>query len=281
VISVNIILPERVKLPERAGDGHKGIFGKVAVFGGSAGMAGSVCLAATAALRAGAGVAYAVVPEEIYRICQIKLTEVMVKPDNDPKSVYDGADVMVIGPGYLSKNGISHIMEIAKQHTKPVVVDAEGLNYINEFAEYRKNIKNEKCETVITPHPGEFAKMLSITREEVNQNREYLAEKYAYENNLTVLLKGKNTVIASPNGEKAINPTGTDAISTAGSGDVLSGLIGGLMAQGLTAFDAAVTGAYLHGLAGELAEAEMSAYSVMAGDILNFVGKAYACLINN
>jgi NAD(P)H-hydrate epimerase len=269
VISLNIALPERV------GDSHKGTYGKVAVFGGSAGMAGSVCLAATAALRAGAGVSYAVVPEEIYQICQIKLTEVMVKPDSDRWGAYDAADVMVIGPGYLSKNGISHIMEIAGRHTKPVVVDAEGLNYINEFAEYKKNNESKGCDAVITPHPGEFAKMLSLTREEVNRNREYLAEKYAYENNLTVLLKGKNTVIAGQNGEKAINPTGSSALSTAGSGDVLAGVIGGLIAQGLSVFDAAVTGAYLHGLAGELAEAEMSAYSVMAGDILNFIGKAF------
>ena len=258
-----------IKLPVRISDSHKGTYGKVAVFGGSMGMAGSVCLAAAAALRAGAGISFAVVPKEILEICQIKLTEVMVKADTFPKEIFDSVDSLVVGPGYLSKNGISHIMDIAQQSSKPMVIDAEGLKYIKNI----KENKNKNC--VITPHPGEFAKLLSVTREEVNENRKYLAKKYAAENGCTVLLKGKNTVIASPNGEIVINPTGGSGLSTAGSGDVLAGIIGGLMAQRMTPFDAAVSGAYIHGLAGDLAEADITAYSVMASDILNYIGKAF------
>ena len=255
----------KIELPDRISDSHKYTYGRAAVFGGSMGMAGSVCLAANAVLKIGAGISYAVVPEEIFTICQIKLTEVMVKTDSDPHSIFSAVDAVVVGPGYLSKNGIEHIMNIAQQSSKPMIIDAEGLKYIKE--NYNRN-----C--VITPHVGEFAELLGITREKVNNNREGLAKKYAAEKNCVVLLKGKNTVVASPTGEIVINPTGGSGLSTAGSGDVLSGMIGGLLAQGLPPFKAAVTGAYIHGLAGDLAEKDMSPYSVTASDILNYIGRA-------
>ena len=259
----------KIELPKRFDNSHKGTYGKTAVFGGSMGMAGSVCLASTAVLRIGAGVSYAVVPKKILEICQIKLTEVMVRPEDEYSAVFDTIDSLVVGPGYLSKNGIAHIMEIAQQSSKPMIIDAEGLKYIKN--KMHEN-KNPNC--VITPHIGEFAHLLDITCEQVNENREYLAKKYAGDNSCVVLLKGKNTVIASPNGETVINETGGSGLSTAGSGDVLAGIIGGLSAQGMPPFRAACTGAYIHGLAGDLAEKDMSPYSVMATDILNYIGKA-------
>ena len=257
----------KIKLPKRIEDGHKGTYGKVAVFGGSMGMAGSVCLASTAVLRIGAGISYAVVPNEILEICQIKLTEVMVKSDDEYAEVFGSVDSLVVGPGYLSKNGIEHIMKIAQQSSKPMVIDAEGLKYIK-----KNKIKNPNC--IITPHVGEFAQLLDVTIEHINENREYLAKKYAMENNCVVLLKGKNTVTASPKGEIVINETGGSGLSTAGSGDVLAGITGGLLAQGMPPFSAAYTGAYIHGLAGDLAQEDMSPYSVIATDILNYIGKA-------
>ena len=262
---------KKIELPKRVEDSNKATCGRVSVFGGSMGMAGSVCLASTAALRIGAGIAYAVVPDDILVICQIKLTEVMVKSEDEYKVMFDLSDSLVIGPGYLSKNGISHIMKIAQRSSKPMVVDAEGLKYIKN-----KKIKNPNC--VITPHSGEFANLLSVTCEYVNENREYLAKKYAEEHGCVVVLKGKNTVAASPEGEIYINKTGGSGLSTAGSGDVLSGMIGGLMAQGLTPFSAACTGVYIHGMAGDLAERDMSPYSLMSNDILNYIGKAIVYL---
>ncbi len=254
-------------MPKRHPNSHKGTFGRVAVFGGSRGMAGSVVMASTAALHSGAGYSYAVVPDEIYSLAEQKLTEVIVKSDKEYKKMYEMADALVIGPGYLSNSGISHIMKLAGCGNKPVVVDAEGLNYLNQI--------KPTCPTVITPHPGEFAKLVGVSAEEVNKNRIYLSGKYAKEHNVVVVLKGARTVIAAPNGEIRINTTGNSGMATAGSGDVLAGIIGGMLAMGASPFDAAVLGVYLHGLAGDLAAKETSEYALTATKISEYIGKAF------
>ena len=254
-------------LPKRHPNSHKGTFGRVAVFGGSKGMAGSVIMASGAALKTGAGYSYAVVPDEIFSLAEQKLTEVIVKSDKEYKKMYDVADALVVGPGYLSNPGISHIMKLAQQGSKPVVVDAEGLNYIS----HHKRV----CPMIITPHPGEFAKLVGLSTEEVNRNRIYLSGKYAKENNVIVVLKGAATVIAAPNGDIRINTTGNSGMATAGSGDVLSGIIGGMLAMGAAPFDSAVLGVYLHGLAGDLAAKETSEYGLTATKISDYIGKAF------
>ena len=254
-------------VPKRMPNSHKGTYGRVMVFGGSKGMAGSVVMVSTAALRSGAGYSYAVVPDEIFSSAEQKLTEVIVKSDKDYKKMYEMADALVIGPGYLSNTGISHIMKLASQGRKPVVVDAEGLNYISHT--------KRTCPMILTPHPGEFAKLVGLSTEEVNQNRIYLSGKYAKENNVVVVLKGARTVIAAPNGEIRINTTGNSGMATAGSGDVLSGIIGGMLAMGASLFDSAVAGVYLHGLAGDLAVKETSEYALTATKISDYIGKAF------
>ena len=257
----------RQLFPKRPSVSHKGTFGKVSVFGGSEGMCGSVVMASEAVLRAGAGMAYACVNDNIFDIVSQKLTEVIVKREKDFREIYDSCDVCLVGPGYISKTGIVHIMKLAQRGTKPLVVDAEGLNYINN--------KDRKCPLVLTPHPKEFSKMIGLGVEEINSNRIYLSQKYAKENNAVLVLKGARTIIASPDGEVRINKSGSNALATAGSGDVLSGLIAGLIAQSLSPFDAATLGVYIHGLAGELGAKELSQYSLKASDILNYIGKAF------
>lgn len=252
--------------PKRYPNSHKGTYGKVAVFGGSKGMTGSVLLAGDGVLRAGAGLSYLAVSEDIFSSVEMKALEHIVVSDKDYKKILKDKDAVVIGMGYLSNPKISHIMKVIQQNTTPVVVDAEGLNYIEN--------KERKCPMIITPHPGEFSKLIGINIKEVNENRIYLSQKYAKENNITVVLKGAKTVVASPKGEVRIIESGTDAMATAGAGDVLAGLIGGFLAQGLSPFDAGSFGAYIHGLAGELAQKDLSAYSVKASDILNYIGKA-------
>lgn len=254
-------------MPERHPNSHKGTFGRVVTFGGSRGMAGSVVMASTAALRTGAGYSYAVVPDEIFSLAEQKLTEVIVKSDKEYKKMYELADALVIGPGYLSNSGLSHIMKLAGCGSKPVVVDAEGLNYLNQT--------QTVCPMVITPHPGEFAKLVGLSAQEVNKNRIYLSGKYAKEHNVVVVLKGARTVIAAPNGEIRINTTGNSGMATAGSGDVLAGMIGSMLAMGASAFDAAVLGVYLHGLAGDLAAKETSEYALTATKISEYIGKAF------
>lgn len=253
--------------PKRPQNSHKGIFGKVGVFGGSEGMCGSVVMASEAVLRAGAGMVFTCVNENIFDTVSQKLTEAIIKKEKDYKEVYENTDVCLVGPGYISKTGITHIMKLAQQNEKPLVVDAEGLNYINK--------KDRRCPLVLTPHPKEFSKMIGLGVEEINNNRIYLSQKYAKENNCVLVLKGAKTVIASPKGEVRINKSGSSSLATAGSGDVLSGLIAGLIAQGLSPFDGATLGVYLHGLAGELGAREMSEYSLKASDILNYIGKAF------
>lgn len=253
-------------LPKRNPNSHKGTFGRTVVFGGSKGMAGSVVMASTAALKTGSGYSYAVVPDEIFSLAEEKLTEVIVKSDKDYKKMYEMADSLVIGPGYLSNSGILHIMKLAQQGSKPVVVDAEGLNYINHA--------KKTCPMIITPHPGEFSRLIGLSPEEINQNRVYLSGKYAKENNVIVVLKGAATVIAAPNGEIRINSTGNSGMATAGSGDVLSGMIGSFLAMGISPFDSAVLGVYLHGLAGDLAAKEESEYALTATKIIEYIGKA-------
>ena len=187
--------------------------------------------------------------------------------DKEYKKMYELADSLVIGPGYLSNPGISHIMKLAQQGRKPVVCDAEGLNYISHA--------KRTCPMILTPHPGEFAKLVGLSAEEVNQNRIYLSGKYAKENNVIVVLKGARTVIAAPTGEICINTTGNSGMATAGSGDVLSGMIGGFLAMGAAPFDSAVLGVYFHGLAGDLAAKETSEYALTATKISDYIGKAF------
>lgn len=254
-------------LPKRHPNSHKGTFGRVCVFGGSKGMVGSVVMASTAALNTGAGYSYAVVPDEIFSLAEQKLTEVIVRSDKEYKRMYECADALVVGPGYLSNSGISHIMKLAQQGTKPIVVDAEGLNYISQT--------KRECPMILTPHPGEFSKMIGLSVEEVNQNRIYLSGKYAKEHNVILVLKGAATVIAAPSGEIRINSTGNSALATAGSGDVLSGMIGAFLAMGASPMDSAVLGVYLHGLAGNLASLDYSEYGVTATKISDYIGKAF------
>ena len=252
--------------PARYENSHKGTYGKVSVFAGSAGMLGSVLLSSAAVLKAGAGLCVAAVNDEIFKSVEARVTEVIVKHDKDYKKIIENSDTLVIGSGYLSNPKISHIMKLAQHGTLPVVVDAEGLNYINN--------KDRKCPMVVTPHPGEFSKMIGLNTKEINENRIYLSQKYAKENNAVVVLKGARTVVSSPNGETRIIKSGTNGMATAGSGDVLAGLIGGFLAQGLSTFDAASLGAYIHGLAGELAAHDLTVYSVTASDILGNIGRA-------
>ncbi len=268
-LNIHLIDNEMAKtlFPKRYENSHKGTYGRVAVFGGSEGMSGSVVMASEAVLRSGAAISYACVNDDIFNIVSQKVTEIIVKHDRDYKEIYDGVTSLVVGPGYMSNSKISHIMKLAQRGSKPIVVDAEGLNYINN--------KDRKCPIIATPHPKEFSKMIGLGVEEINQNRIYLSQKYAKENNVVLVLKGARTVIASPTGEVRINKSGTNGMATAGSGDVLSGLIAGFLAQGLSPFDSASLGAYIHGLAGELAAKYLSVYSLKATDILNFIGKAF------
>jgi len=260
-------------IPERKPDGHKGTFGKVGIAGGSAGMAGSVCMAANAALRSGAGMCYVFVPPEIKDIVSLKLTEAIVLPESEIEKYFDKLDSLAIGMGYSHNPKAKHIIKtVMQKFTSPVVADGDGINIL---AENPKLIKDKKCSLTVTPHTMEFSRLTGIACEEIEKSRIYLCEKFANENNTTTVLKGAATVVSSPTGNVRINPTGNSGMATAGSGDVLSGVIASLLAQGAGSFEGATAGVYLHGLAGDIAAEEKSEYGVIATDIIENLPKAF------
>ncbi|MBE7020267.1 MAG: NAD(P)H-hydrate dehydratase [Ruminococcaceae bacterium] len=267
-----------VLIPERKRNSHKGSFGRVGIVGGSEGMAGSVCLAAKAALRSGAGLVYVFVPDEIFDIVSVKLTEAIIVREGLLVDYIDKLDAIAVGMGYAQNLKKKHIIKLIIQKFKGnAVFDAGSIGYLSLHNEL---LKNKKCSAVLTPHPGEFSKLIDMSTEEIESNRMFLTTKYAKDFNSVLVLKGAASLVGSPSGELRINSTGNSGMATAGSGDVLSGIISGLLAQGMNNFDAATAGVYIHGLAGDLAAAENTEYCVTAGDIVKYLPDAFGKIFN-
>jgi len=278
-------------LPVRQPDGHKGTFGKVAVIGGSPGMSGAPGLTGMAALRTGAGLVKAGVPAEIEpavsyfspELISLILpelnTENHTKYDNKVlDKLMEESDVLAIGPGLGRAEGVKDpVSRVVRDFKGPLIIDADGLNAIDKL-----HIFKEREEvSIITPHPGEMARLLGMSIEEVQENRIENARSLAISYGIHVVLKGASTVIALPGGNIYINLTGNEGMATAGSGDVLTGVLAGLLAQGLKAEEAAVLGPYLHGLAGDLACEEKGSFSLIAGDLISFLDNAFQKVLDN
>ena len=264
-------------LVKRREDGHKGTFGRVGIIGGSLPMSGSVTLSAKASLRSGAGMCFVFVPDEIYSIVSTKLNEAIVLKESDIPEYLDKLDSIAIGMGYTQNNKIRHIMKLVlKKFEGPVVVDAGAINFI---AENKEILKTKKCPLVFTPHPGEFVRLRGLNIDEINSNRIFLASKYANELSSVVLLKGAATVTSSVEGEIRINSSGNSGMATAGSGDVLSGIIAALLAQGMNLFDSASIGAYIHGLSGDIAKEKLTEFGMIASDIIDNIPYAFKKLV--
>lgn len=265
-------------LPIRELDSHKGTYGRVAIIGGSRGMTGAPYLASQAALRTGSGLVYTVVPNYLETIMSVKLTEAIVKSaeDNgkghftgeslvDILRIIEDKKVVGIGPGFgVDDERLHLIQEIIYNYNKPMVIDADALNCISK----NPDILHHNKSIIITPHPGELATLLGKTTEDIQENRifysKYTSEKY----NVIVVLKGSNTIVASPKEDVYINTTGNSGMATAGSGDLLTGIIASFIGQGLEPTNAARLGVYVHGLAGDLARIDKGEYGMIATDIL-------------
>lgn len=272
-------------MPVRKSDGHKGTYGRVLVVGGSGGLSGAAALASHAALKAGAGLVTLAVPASLHDLMEVKLTEVMTRPlpETDEVSISSeavpavqelagNADVLAVGPGIsTNQNTVSFVRELLAVVERPVVIDADGLNALAGAEEL---VANCKAVPVLTPHPGEMARLLGIKTEQVQNNRIETALEAARKYNSVVILKGNRTVVCSPDGTTYINPTGNPGMATGGSGDVLTGVVAGLLGQGLPPLEAAVAGVYFHGLAGDLAAAEKGMLSLVAGDLLDYLPQA-------
>lgn len=269
-------------LPPRPAWAHKGSCGRVLVVAGSRGMTGAACLAALGAARAGAGLVTLAVPKSVQGVVAAKLTEVVTAglPETAEgtlaRSALEGisallerADVLAIGPG-LSRHPetVALVKELLPSLRVPCVVDADGLNALEKDTEAWRSLF---APVIITPHEGEMARLLGTTPNEVRSQRLAVAERAAALLGVVVLLKGPATLVSSPQGTTYINTTGNPGMATGGSGDVLTGLIAGLVAQGMDVFYAAAAGAYLHGLAGDLVAEQRGRRGLLAGDILEML----------
>jgi len=270
------------RLPERARDAHKGEFGHVLVVAGSPGMTGAGCMAASAAARAGAGLVTLALPRSLNLVAELALSSVMSLPlPETPDGVLGeaAADVVLqraadftvaaIGPGLRRAEETQQAARrLVAGLDLPVVVDADGLNALTE---HLGGLRKRTAPSILTPHPGEMARLLGVADAGEGQNsRESVAQDFARENGCVLVLKGQGTVVAD--GERlCVNETGNPGMASGGVGDVLTGLIAGLLCQGLEPFDAARLGVFVHGLAGDLAASWLGELSMLAEDVLECV----------
>lgn len=271
--------PAAVALPVRPRDGHKGTFGAAVVLAGSLGYTGAAYLAATAAARAGAGIVRLLVADGIYPILAAKCTEVIATPVPEvaPGHVghsareavlrnLEGAAAAVVGPGLgRDRSTWRLVYELVAQVKLPMVLDADALNAL---AENRRLLKKLGRERVLTPHPGEMGRLTGKTAAEVNKDRSAAARAAAEEWGVVVVLKGAHTVVAAPGGRLSVDPHELPALGSGGTGDVLAGIIGGLLAQGCDPFTAAVTAVYVHAEAGRAVAGRLGESGLLASDLL-------------
>jgi len=276
-------------LPQRPPDGNKGDFGKVLVVGGSRVMSGAPCMAAKAAYRSGAGLVRIAVPLAVWDIVAIKIDECLTdglaqtrtgtlsdKAVPQLTKASNWADVVILGPGLSQEKETSEtIRKFVAKLDKALVLDADGLNAFRDGRiEKLKLARSKAANRVLTPHPGEMARLLGISIPDVQRDRAGAAADCARRSGCVAVLKGAGTLVCD-GGRLYKNTTGNPGMATGGTGDVLSGVIGALLGQGLSAFDAECLGVYLHGLAGDLAAERLGMHSLMAGDMIEELPNAF------
>lgn len=285
---VTVITPQWVQgcLPRRERSGHKGTYGHAGIIAGSIGKTGAAALAAQAALRIGAGLVTVATPSSVNDILEAKLLEVMTLPMPETKArtlsraaldrllaFMATRDAVAIGPGLSTHHETVELVQtLTGRLDRPAVLDADALNALTGRTAILASCKTPP---IITPHPGEMARLeAEATSQTVNRDRIGTATRFARERGLFVILKGARTIIARPDGAVAICPTGNPGMATAGTGDVLTGMVVGLLAQGLPSWEAACTATYLHGAAGDLAAAMKGEVGMIAGDLLEHIPTA-------
>jgi NAD(P)H-hydrate epimerase len=268
-------------LPIRSIEAHKQSVGKIFVIAGSKGLTGAALLCSQSAMKSGAGAVVLGIPSAVFSAVSRRTLEVMPYelPSTSEGSVaYSAmesigpkmkwADVILIGPG-LSQNAetVEMIHRVISTSEKTLVVDADGLNALSKNLAL---LKRRKCRSVIlTPHLGEFSRLISLSVEDIEKNKIEIARSFARKNDVVLVLKGAPTMIATPNGDVFVNPTGNAGMATAGSGDVLAGIIAALVGQHNTPVQAAINGVYVHGRAGDIARDEVGEMGMLASDIMH------------
>ncbi|GAB6138782.1 NAD(P)H-hydrate dehydratase [Halanaerobaculum tunisiense] len=277
-----LLTPEQVAplLPDRQANSHKGSYGKLLVVAGSTGMTGAATLTSKASLRSGAGLVTVGVPASLNTILEEKLTAAMTYPLADQagqltkkalpeiKDLAKSRDVVAVGPGLGSGEELTYLVhQLIDQLEQPLVLDADGLNAIDDLS----LLKKRRAATILTPHPGELARLLDQSIESITESRLQVAQEFATEYQVCLVLKGSRTVIATPEGRLYINSTGNSGLATGGSGDILTGLIAGFLGQGLEEVDAVRLAVYLHGLTADLAVEDLTEYSLVPTDLVEYL----------
>lgn len=273
----------RSVMPQRPDDANKGTMGTLLSICGSYGMAGAAMLAAKAALRMGVGLQKSALPKSIYPIAAANLWESVYLPLAETENgsisaanmdllLADRHTAVLLGCGMTACADTRAIVQgFIENSEAPMVLDADALNAI---AEEPAVLRKAKAPIVITPHPAEFGRLMHMTPQAVNADREGLAARFAREYGVVTVLKGAGTVIASPEGELVVNPTGNSGMATGGSGDVLAGMTGALLAQGVKPFEVAAAAVYLHGLAGDIAAEKRGRTSMLPSDLIECIPAA-------
>jgi NAD(P)H-hydrate epimerase len=287
-----LITPETISdlLPGRPPDGHKGDFGRLFIIAGSTGMTGAAAMTANAANRSGCGLIKLGCPAGTQPVLATKLTEVMTCPLPDVakrgvlarrgvgeiRALIAQHDAAVIGPGMgTHRETVDLVHRLLVKLDKPTIIDADGLN---NLAGHTESIKDCPAPLVLTPHPGEFRRLIGTAVPENWLEKAALLREVAADLGVTLVLKGSPTLVADTLGTCWFNQTGNSGMATGGSGDVLSGMIGSFLAQGMSPIGAALCGVFVHGLAGDIAADVLTERAMVAGDIIEFLPAAFESL---
>jgi NAD(P)H-hydrate epimerase len=275
-------------LPPRPREAHKGQFGRALIIAGSRGMAGAAVLCASAALRGGAGLVRLAVPRELLGVVAAGNPCYMTAPLPedvhgqldaaamlDVFSLAEWSTVVAAGPGLGQGSGVALVVRgLLEQLATPLVLDADAINVLGSDSAL---LRRRSAPLILTPHPGEFARLSHSSTADIQADRVNLAVRFAADHRLVLVLKGAGTVVTD--GRRAyVNTTGNPGMATGGTGDVLTGLIAALLAQGLEAFAAAQLAVFLHGRAGDLAADDLGEVSLIASDLLDFLPRAFRSL---
>ncbi|MFZ2644382.1 MAG: NAD(P)H-hydrate dehydratase, partial [Verrucomicrobiia bacterium] len=270
----------RTLLPVRRPSAHKGDFGHLLMVAGSEGYSGAAVLCSQAAMRSGVGLVTLAAPRAVWPVIASQCREVMPKPFDSAEAgpealapLLEKCDALAIGPGLGQSKATETIVTWLLQHCdKPMVIDADALNVL---ANKTHQLRDARGPVIITPHPGEMGRLTGTSTQEVQSDRWGCAKRFAAETKVGVVLKGARTVVTNPAGDITVNSTGNPGMASGGVGDVLTGVMGALLAQKFSPFDAARLGVWLHGFAGDIATQEIGEEALIASDVIAHLGAAF------
>jgi NAD(P)H-hydrate epimerase len=269
-------------LPVREVDSHKGLYGHVLIIAGSPGKSGAGALASMGALRSGAGLVTYALPKSLNLAMESRLTEVMTFPLPETSEgtlgveafavlepLFAQVDVVVLGPGLSTHPLTGKLVEqVVREVALPVVIDADGLNHLASRLDL---FEDTSAPRILTPHPGEMARLVGTSTKAVQEHRLEIAQEFVQKYGVYLILKGARTLVVCPDGSVSINPTGNAGMATAGTGDVLAGIVAGLIGQGLAPQKASQAAVFLHGLSGDLAAQAKGEHGLIAGDLVEYL----------